>query len=159
MIRIENAADHPDALVQVGRWHWDEWGAADPDGSVEAWTRRLQAKANRDRIPLTLLAYDERRLVGAVSLIDHDMRNKADVAELTPWIAGTYVAAPERGRGIGTALMEEAAKTAARLGIDRIYLYTEAAAGFYAHLGWRRELETSYEGELVTVMSLDIARS
>jgi hypothetical protein len=74
MLHIENAAGPPAALEQVARWHWDEWGSAAPDGSLDSWTHRLKAKANRDRIPLTLLAYQDVRLVGAVSLIEPTCR-------------------------------------------------------------------------------------
>lgn len=62
VLNVENVADHPD-VAQVGRWHWDEWGSVDPAGSVESWTNSLGAKAKRDRIPPTLLAYEEGRLV------------------------------------------------------------------------------------------------
>jgi GNAT superfamily N-acetyltransferase len=84
------------------------------------------------------------------------MPDRPDFAGLTPWIAGTYVAASERGRGIGTALMQQARHEAARLGIKRLYLYTSTAAAFYKGLGWKPKLETDYEGEAVTVMSLAI---
>jgi GNAT superfamily N-acetyltransferase len=157
MLQIENAADNPAALDQVGRWHWEAWGSVDPKGSLETWTESLKAKANRDRIPLTLLAYEDTRLVGAVSVIEHDMPDRTDLAPLTPWIAGTYVAAADRGRGIGSALMQQAECEAARLGIKRLYLYTSAAVAFYARLGWQPELQTEYEGDAVTVMSLEIS--
>jgi GNAT superfamily N-acetyltransferase len=154
MLRIENAADHREALAQVGRWHWDEWGSADPNGSLQSWTKALEGKATREGIPLTLLAYVDGRLVGAVSLIDHDMPDRGDLAGLTPWVAGTYVVPEMRGEGVGSALMRRVAEEAKRLSIDRVYLYTAHASEFYDGLGWTRELETWYEGELVTVMSL-----
>ena len=159
MIRVENAADHHDALAAVGRWHWDEWGHADPNGSVESWVAAIRAKANRDRVPMTLLAFDGEDLVGAVSLVDHDMPDRADLAGLTPWIAGTFVASERRSEGVGSRLMERASGEAARLGLARIYLYTSTAETFYERLGWRREREDFYEGQPVTIMFLDIEPS
>lgn len=49
---------------------------------------------------------------------------------------------PERGKGIGTMLVEAFLKQVAAAGVDRVELVTKAdargAAGFYEHNGWRR---------------------
>jgi GNAT superfamily N-acetyltransferase len=156
MLRIENAADHLEDVAHVARWHWEAWGYGDPGGSAEAWVDALRKKTNRDEIPLTLLAYADGRLAGSASLIDHDMADRADLAGCTPWVAGVYVDDSLRGSGIGVALMTALTDEARRLGVERLYLYTARAAPFYERLGWRRESETEYKGEPVTVMSLDL---
>jgi GNAT superfamily N-acetyltransferase len=153
VLRIESAADRPDALAELAQWHWDAWGSADPGGSAVEWAERLRSRTNRGRIPFTLLAFDADALVGGVSVVEHDMPGRPDLAELHPWISGTFVAPERRGQGVGTALLLAATAETMALGIERLYLYTESAAAFYHRLDWKDELLTEYEGNAVTVMS------
>ena len=69
-------ADHPEAVSTIGRWHWDEWGHADPSGSLETWNEALRGRA-------------------------------------------------QRGHGIASALVRRSLREAARLGVERLYLYTQ----------------------------------
>lgn len=57
-------------------------------------------------------------------------------ARPTPWIASLVVATPYQGRGIGRTLMGVMESHAARLGFNRIYLYTWTAENFYSNMGW-----------------------
>ena len=158
MVRVEFAADYPDLIPTIARWHWDAWGHADPQGSLRAWTYGLYRRINRDRIPMTLLALaDEGTPLGSVTLVDHDMPDRTDLAHLTPWIAGTFVAPSKRGQGAGTALMNRATEEASHLGVRELFLYTSTAQPFYQRLGWTPVRDDSYEGESVTIMRLDIA--
>lgn len=45
-MRIENVADHPAFVELIARWHWDEWGHADPGGSLQSWTAGLARRTN-----------------------------------------------------------------------------------------------------------------
>jgi GNAT superfamily N-acetyltransferase len=157
-MRVENVADHPDVVQVIARWHWDEWGHADPGGSLQSWTAGLARRMNRDRIPMTLVAFDDSGApTGSVTLNAHDMPDRADLRHLTPWIAGTFVVPERRGNGVGTALMQHAAEEARRLGVQRVYLYTSDARGFYEKLGWAPIQDDFYESESVTIMSLSLS--
>ena len=156
-MRIASIADHPALVEEIARWHWDEWGHADPWGSLAAWTESLRRRARRDGVPTTFVALEGERLLGSVTLTDHDMPGHPLYAELHPWIAGTFVHPDARGRGVGTELMRHAARRAAEWGVPRLHLYTEGARGFYERLGWRAIDETEWEGGLVTVMTLETA--
>lgn len=153
VVRIENAASYPQYIETVARWHWEAWGAADPDGSVETWTAGLRTRTNRQGVPMTLLAIDDRdQPIGSVTLVTHDMPDRYDLQHLTPWIAGTFVIATERGKEVGSALMSAAATEAVRLGIERLFLYTSTARSFYERLGWTVMRDDYYEGESVAIM-------
>jgi GNAT superfamily N-acetyltransferase len=154
-VRIESLADHLDLVETIGRWHWDEWGHSDPEGSLEAWTANLRRFTNRDRIPTTYIALEGEELLGSVSLNECDMETRRD---LTPWISGVYVKPDARGRGVASALMCYAVQQAGRMGIDRLYLYTNSAAGLYEKLGWRIIGHEPYEGTVVSLMAIDVAR-
>jgi len=156
-VRIENAADYPEFIGTIARWHWDAWGDADPAGSLEAWTAGLQTRANRACLPMTFVALDERGApLGSVTIVEHDMPDRADLRHLTPWIAGTFVLDSERRKGIGTALMRHAVTEASRLGVCDLFLYASSARRFYERLGWTAVRNDYYEGESVTIMTLRV---
>lgn len=155
MVRIENAASYPQFIETVARWHWDAWGRVDPDGSAESWIEGLRNSMNRNHVPMTLLAIDERdQPIGSVMLVSHDMPDREDLQHLTPWIAGTFVIAQERDKGVGIALMRAAATEASRLGVKRLFLYTSTARHFYERLGWTVMRADFYEGEPVEIMEM-----
>ena len=153
MVRIENVAKYPEFVERIAQWHWDEWRAADPSGSLETWTAGLRRRANLDRIPLTLVAIDPRGdPIGSVTLVEHDMPDRGDLQHLTPWVAGTFVAPDERGKGVGTALMRRAVAEARLLGLPELFLYTSTAVTFYERLDWVPLRQDVYEGSPVTIM-------
>jgi GNAT superfamily N-acetyltransferase len=154
VVRIDNVADHPELIECIARWHWNEWGAADPTGSLETWTVGLRKRTNRDRIPLTLVAIDPLGApIGSVTLVEHDMPDRTDLQHLTPWVAGTFVVEGERRKGVGTALMRRVAVEATRIGVRDLFLYTSTAREFYERLGWKPVRHDFYEGEPVTIMT------
>lgn len=156
-MRIENAADYPEFIATIARWHWDEWGHADPAGSLEAWIAALQERAHPTCVPMTFVALDARGApLGSVTIVKHDMPDRADLRHLTPWIAGTFVLGSERRKGIGTTLLRHAVTEASRLGVRNLFLYTSSARRFYQRLGWTAVRNDSYEGESVTIMTLRI---
>jgi GNAT superfamily N-acetyltransferase len=90
--------------------------------------------------------------LGVVSLIENNLDTRPD---LGPWLAGTYVAPPHRGRGVASALVRHAVGEARRMGIARLYLYTAAARGLYEKLGWRPIAEDAHAGRPITIMAID----
>ncbi|MEZ5553799.1 MAG: GNAT family N-acetyltransferase [Pseudomonadales bacterium] len=150
MQRIHPISDYPMHIATVAQWHWDEWGHADPQGSLAAWTNALEIKTEIDIIPTTFVALgDDDEPIGSVSLVESDMSAHP---ELTPWVAGLFVIPARRGCGIGVALMEHAVAAAAQMGVPELYLHTSAATELYMRLGWKKLFRERYEGEMVDVM-------
>ncbi len=150
--RIELLADYPDLAEMIARWHWEEWRHQDPLGSLPVWIERMQQRTNRDRIPITFVAFAGEDAVGSTLLVARDMETHP---ELTPWLAGVYIVPTHRGQGVGAALVRHTVREAAALGIDRLYLHTETARGFYEKLGWRAILQEQYHDGPVTVMEIE----
>lgn len=146
-------ADRSDLVPVVAEWHWNEWGDVDPSGSLRSWTRRLASNNNPDRIPMSYVAIVEGEPVGSVVLVDHDMPDRQDLIHLSPWLAGLFVLAGYRCRGIGSRLIRHAESEATRFGADQLCAYTSTASGLYKGLGWEVMAETEYEGSEVTVLS------
>lgn len=124
---------HPEHLLTVARWVYDEWThVSDPD--LQSQIEVTRSWLNHDRIPLCLVALEGERCVGTISIFVDDLRARQD---LTPWLAALYVEAAHRNRGIGSALIERLLEVARGLGIRRLYLHTETAPEYYRKKGWR----------------------
>ena len=151
-MRVESIADHLDLVDTIARWHWDEWGHADPQGSLQSWAEGLRERTKRDAIPTTYVALDGAELLGSVTLVENDMSTRPG---LTPWLAGVYVKQDRRLQGVGTALVRHAIRKAAEMGIKRLYLHTHSARPFYEKLGWYHIADSYYEGQDVFIMAID----
>jgi GNAT superfamily N-acetyltransferase len=158
-VRIEAAADHLDVIPAVAGWHWVEWGYVDPQGSVESWAAALMEKTNRDRVPTTGIAMLGDLPVGSISLVEHDMPDRPDLAVMTPWLAGLYVVPTHRRCGIATHLVRLCESEALCMGIAKVYLYSSTARYLYQRLGWERLADDFYEGEAITIMSKVLRRT
>lgn len=151
-MRIDYLADHQEFIPTLARWHYDEWAYLRPGDSVGARATRLRADCGRGEIPTTFVAFSGSALLGSAMLIAHDMDTRM---ELTPWLAGVFVAPDYRRQGIGSALVKRVVECAKMLGVGRLYLYTPSAEEMYSRLGWSAVEQTSYRGADVVVMSYD----
>lgn len=153
MPTIISLSERPEAFPTVAKWHWDEWGPADPQGSLRSWTTNLSKRNNRNQIPATYAVFnDSDEPVGSVVLVSNDMRSHP---ELTPWMAGLFVLPTFRNKGLGTELTLHAMSEARRFGVTRLYLYTATATKLYEKLGWQILFREPYEGAEVDVMAHD----
>jgi GNAT superfamily N-acetyltransferase len=85
-------------------------------------------------IPTALVAHEDNRFIGTVSIIacDEDTR-----PQYTPWVAALWVEPDCRGRGIGAALVDRAGAFAFSTGAGRVYLLAgPQRRSFYEGLGW-----------------------
>lgn len=144
MAGIHFIEDHPDVRPVIADWVWAEWGYRSP----EACAADLR-DSHRDGLPSRLIALRGGQPMGIVNLIECNLPPRCD---LRPWLAGLFVHPDHRDMGIGTALVRSCESQAAKLGFRRLYLYTEAAEGFYRRLGWSTIDSTVWEGEPVAVM-------
>ena len=120
-----------------------------PGLTLEDLTRTFTGHLNRDRIPLTLIAFLDGQPAGTASIYVHDMDIRLD---LTPWLAAVYVPPPYRKQGIGSELVKTVEKMAWRLQINRLYLFTPDQEQFYARLGWSVLGRFEYRNQIVVVM-------
>jgi len=146
---ITYLADHPEHLPAVARWVHGKWGHLAPGRTVEQIEAAFATRLNRDRIPLTLIALEGEQLLGTASIYLQDMSTRP---ELTPWMASVFVAPEQRGRGIGSALVQAIEAQARGLGVARLYLFTPDKQRFYARLGWSPLEWTEYRAERVLIM-------
>ncbi|MEN6626182.1 MAG: GNAT family N-acetyltransferase [Candidatus Sumerlaeia bacterium] len=148
-MKIEYLADHTHFIPTLARWFHAEWGYLYPERTVEILNGLVAERANRDRIPLTLVAIDGDEVVGTVCLKVNDMSIRP---ELAPWLACLYVDENHRRQGIGEALVAAIEKESARLGVNKLYLFTPSEEKFYAKRGWSVRERVNYLHCDVTVM-------
>ena len=152
LMQIGYLADHLGFIPTLAQWHHQEWAYLRPGDSLEARTVRLRECCGHREIPTVVVAFTNHTLLGSAMLISHDMDTRL---ELSPWLAGVFVALEHRRRGIGVALVRRVIDDATALGVRRLYLYTPNKEHYYARLGWVLVERTSYRRTDVTVMSYD----
>ncbi len=150
---IAYLADYKDVISTLARWFYEEWAYLHPERTLVDVERLIAERTNRTKVPVALVAMKGNELLGTVCLKTHDMETRLD---LTPWLAGLYVAKPWRRRGIGTALVKAIEKKAHELAVGKLYLYTPESQDFYSRLGWHVREQTEYHGCTVTVMEKEI---
>jgi len=153
---IQYLVDYPDALSILAEWQHREWGHIRAGDTVEKRRARLEGYSNRDRIPLTVVALEGSEVLGSASLVSHDMETRM---ELTPWLAGVYVAEQYRRKGIGAQLVRRIMDEAGKLDVSLLYLYTVHSEKFYAALGWTLLERTNYREQKVVIMTYVPMRS
>ena len=152
--QIGYLADHPEFIPTLAQWHHREWAYLRPGDSVEARTARLRGSCGHREIPTVIVSFTGGTLLGSAMLVAHDMDTRM---ELSPWLAGVFVAPDHRRHGIGAALVHRAVDDATALGVRRLYLYTPGTELFYSRLGWSLVERTRYRGTDVVVMSYECA--
>ncbi|HCS46199.1 MAG TPA: N-acetyltransferase [Pseudomonas sp.] len=154
-MEIDYLCNHPTLIPELAELNFKEWGQFAPSDTLEARTERMRAACGKGAVPTVLVALDDTQLLGGALLIESDLASRP---ELTPWLAGVYVKAEHRGRGIASRLVSRIVQEAAALGVPKLYLYTDAAQSLYARLGWEIVEQLDDNGLDVTVMERDTSK-
>ena len=152
---IEYLADHKDIIPTIAGWSYEEWSYLHPERTLSDVEQSILEGSNKKHIPVSLVAIDRGKVIGIIALKTSDFKARPN---LGPWLAGLYVDKLQRGKGVGTRLVHEIEKLAARLGASKLFLVTDDAENFYSKLSWSVLERTVWQGISVTVMEKDIAR-
>jgi predicted N-acetyltransferase YhbS len=129
-VEVCHLFEQPQHRHAAARLIHDEFWTDVPGASADKMAQRL-ALATSMSVPLALVALNGSQVVGAINLVESDDDNHP---EWTPWLAGLVVAAPWRGRGIGSLLVRSLLEHARQLHIARVWFGTDGP-GFYTRLG------------------------
>jgi GNAT superfamily N-acetyltransferase len=152
---IEYLADHKNLIPTLAGWSYEEWSYLHPERMLPDVEQSILEGSNKEHIPVSLVAIDRGKVIGMIALKTSDFKARPN---LGPWLAGLYVDKLQRGKGVGTRLVHEIEKLAARLGASKLFLVTDDAENFYSKLSWSVLERTVWQGISVTVMEKDIAR-
>jgi len=148
-VKIANLSEYQQFIPELARLHQAEFGYLSPQSSEASRAEKLRGTCRDEDLPVFFVAVDKSGLIGSAGLVIEDMRTKKD---LTPWLAGVYVKAEHRNKGIATALVAKVENEAKLRKVDTLYLFTPSAAALYGKLGWSMLERCQYMGTQVDVM-------
>jgi len=140
------------AVAVCAGWRYEAFFKVD-GFSLEYCLEQLVEFVARQDYEIALLAEVEGRPAGTCLFV----RREIDpVHELTPWLAGLYVAPEFRNRFIARDLVAAIEDQARKVGCQRLHLYTSGAETYYARLGWRVLEHFPWDGEPFALMHRDL---
>ena len=149
-------AERRDAVPQVARWWFDEWGHFRPGDTLEALISRMHGLLDQEGLPISVVAVWEGKIAGVATLKLHELFDRYPEKDF--WLGNVFVAPEFRGRGIGSALAMKIVDVAKSRGIPSLHLQTESLdGGLYAKLGWEKIEQIHHEGNDALVMVKQLA--
>lgn len=148
MIEIALLADQPEAVPVLAAWfraQWPEYYTGRGQVDVE---QDLRAEAQRDGLPVRLVALVDGELAGTIVLRE---RALATLPDSHPGLGGLFVRETHRGHGIGTELIRAGMNLAHRQGYAVVHATTAAASGILERLGWEAVQEIAHHDELLAL--------
>ena len=133
-IVIDELRKHPEYLLTVVQWLYDEWGT----DNKQYWTSWVQYSLQADDIPKTYVLFIDGRIAGTYSLWRCDLQSRQD---LFPWFGGLYVDKKYRGKAfngqkLGIILQKHAFIELKKMGYKQVYLFTSKQTSYYSLCGW-----------------------
>ncbi len=152
-LALVTTADRPDLASVTARWRWEAFMQG--QGRSLAEVTAAEAAPAPGPMPRTCVLLVDDEPVGMASLATHDLETRPD---LTPWLAGVYVAPQARGRGYAVRLVAAVEAEARSLGVPALWLYTRTAEGLYARIGWETVERFPHRERMYALMRRDFAR-
>jgi GNAT superfamily N-acetyltransferase len=137
----------------IAKWIYNEWAYAFPLRDLQEIQRGLYGRINETEMPITLIAHDERGVLGTASLKASDMDL---VPEYTPWLSSVYIHPDHRGTGVAKALVDEIEKIARHLGYKKLYVFNPIAHGVFEKLGWSLLKTVQFGGKEIGILVKEI---
>lgn len=149
---IASTSDRPDLVEVTARWRWEAF-IHDTEPFEDVLKRAQRTSSMGLTIPRTLVLLVDDEPVGTASLTAHDLEERPD---LTPWLAGVFVAPHARGRGYAAQLVAAVEGEARKASISTLWLYTNMAERIYARVGWRTVETVLHHGKPFALMRRDL---
>ena len=152
-MKVEYLADHPSHVPTVAAWQQAQFGYLTPNATLEDRTERLRGSLQTEALPMAFVALSASgTLLGSAGILPTTITH----THLTPWLSSVYVPEAHRGKGIASALSLRAARETARLGFDRLYLFTPRSEALYERIGWTTFERIDYHGVTLTLMERQV---
>lgn len=133
MITIGFLADYPNTIPTLATWFRAQWPDYFAGWSPEEMVQDFREDCSRDRLPIRLVAFVSDELAGTIILRE---QGSEMLSEYQPELGGLYVAAAQRGHGVGTELVRAGMALALAQGYETVFATTVAAANILERLGW-----------------------
>jgi GNAT superfamily N-acetyltransferase len=151
-LRMVRTGDRPDLIPTVVDWLWEAFWR--PNGHPLELVRDLVAASVAEiGPPQTFVLLADGAPVGTAALVAHDLDERPD---LTPWLAGVFVAPEARGRGYAALLIAAVEAASRAAAIPTLWLYTNTAEHIYRRAGWHAIETFERRGKSMTLMRRDL---
>ena len=144
MIEIAFLVDCPEVISTLTQWFRAQWPEYYAGRTLADIAQEFFSEANRDGLPVRLLAFADGDLAGTVTLRDQALQA---LPEYHPGLGGLLVLERHRGRGIGTKLVRAGMNLAREQGYERVYATTVTASGILERLDWKLVQAVSHRDE------------
>ena len=138
-------------LAMCARWRANAFSVL--KASFEQELRALELLAADQSRGVALVAKADGETIGTCLLVESEIEPNHDVS---PWLAGLFVAPEHRRKGAGVVLVRAIEDQARQRALSRLYLYTTGAVGFYTRLGWKVLDRTNWRGFDTALMARDL---
>ena len=138
-------------LAMCARWRANAFSVL--KASFEEELRAMELLAADQSRGVALVAKADGETIGTCLLVESEIEPNHDVS---PWLAGLFVAPEHRRKGAGVVLVRAIEDQARQRGFSRLYLYTTGAVGFYTRLGWKVLDRTNWRGFDTALMARDL---
>ena len=139
----------PEYIEICAAWWHRQWGAQ-MGFSLEGAVSAIESLTVSNDRQAALIGMIDGKPAGSVFLVNEDLESHR---HLQPWLAGLLVQPAFRGLGLGHRLANALTAEAARLGHQRIYLYT-SVGDFYRAIGWHSVEAVFVHGVPHEIMSI-----
>lgn len=148
----------PQAVPVLAEWVYQEWRSYDALLTKEKLIESFSKRLNDDRLPLTIVALKDGEPIGTVSLKEQEDPEIMGHSNGNPWLGSLQVISGERGKCLGTELLNTAKKLAYRLGYQSIFLYTSNPDNvkWYCDRGASVVETRPYRNHSITIMDMTL---
>ena len=148
-IRKITEKDHLDRITD---WMYNWWGKSEGH-HYEAVYAYMSHSLQEKRLPQTFGLFLDGTLIGMYQFTMEDLFPRPDIY---PWLANVYIEEPYRGCGYGRFLLNSVKETAAKAGLEELYLFT-IHDNLYEKFGWTfvQEIDTFLEPRIRRLYHLD----
>lgn len=128
-IQIVGIRDNPEYLERGIDYFASKWGI-DRKIYADSITHSI---TTGNPLPRWYLLLKNDEIIGSYGLITNDFISRQD---LYPWLCALFIEKDERGRQLGSKLLEHGRTEAAKSGFGKLYLCTNHD-GYYEKYGWK----------------------
>ena len=133
MQQIVRLTERLDLAPVVACWIWEAFGRASGETLADSEARVAACTAAVGPDQSFVLLVDDVP-AGTAGFVRHDLDERPD---LSPWLAGVYVAPEFRGRDLVRLLIDAVEQAARDAGFRTLWLYTSTAERIYERAGWK----------------------
>jgi N-acetylglutamate synthase-like GNAT family acetyltransferase len=158
-ITVQPLAHAPAFFSQVAAWHHQECERQGLKSSLALRQQRLQLHIQGEKIPQTLVAVLDGKIIGCVSLVNYhsSAQQRTNGATLSPvWLSNLFVEEQYREQGIGNLLIDHAINYVRAMTLAELWLSAAEYTEFYQKRGWQISRRTRLGGRVVNIMRLTL---